>query len=242
MTTLSEAHRQAQVRVGISTVLAIRQSWKLLDPADIDGTLPGWLAVASPIVTAHHDTSARLAARYYSLLRSARGHGTDFEPRPATPPPARLVSGALVLTGVTMLRRATLAGPPAPTQVTAAGDSAASTAMYYAQQGGRETITTAAATDPKAIGWARSTSGEACAFCALLASRGPVYRSEDSGGFEAHPGCSCSAEPVFSRDDPWPAGSREYRDAYRQVAKGEKDPLNAFRRHLAAQRRETADA
>lgn len=39
--------------------------------------------------------------------------------------------------------------------------------------------------------WARRTNGEACAFCAVLASRGAVYGVKY---FEAHNHCDCSAE------------------------------------------------
>lgn len=39
--------------------------------------------------------------------------------------------------------------------------------------------------------WARRTNGEACAFCAVLASRGAVYGVKF---FEAHNHCDCSAE------------------------------------------------
>lgn len=39
--------------------------------------------------------------------------------------------------------------------------------------------------------WARRTNGEACAFCAVLASRGAVYGVKY---FQAHNHCDCSAE------------------------------------------------
>lgn len=47
------------------------------------------------------------------------------------------------------------------------------------------------------LGWARVLSGETnCAFCAMLASRGAVYKSEKTAGFEPHPKCDCHAELV----------------------------------------------
>lgn len=42
------------------------------------------------------------------------------------------------------------------------------------------------------LGWARVLVGEVnCAFCAMLASRGAVYKSEKTAGFEAHGKCDC---------------------------------------------------
>ena len=42
----------------------------------------------------------------------------------------------------------------------------------------RDTITTAALADDGANGWARHASANACAFCAMLATRGAVYKTQ----------------------------------------------------------------
>lgn len=106
--------------------------------------------------------------------------------------------------------------------------------------GGRAATLTSVATDQQAIGWARLTDSDPCAFCLVLASRGPVYKSESSAGFQAHDACACIPVAVFSKSEPWPGRAREYRRLYDQVAKGQKDPINALRRHLAAQKRDRA--
>lgn len=60
------------------------------------------------------------------------------------------------------------------------------------------------------LGWARVLAGETnCAFCAMLASRGPVYKSGVTAGFEAHDGCDCSATLVV-KNQPW-EGEAEWR-------------------------------
>ena len=47
------------------------------------------------------------------------------------------------------------------------------------------------------LGWARVLSGETnCAFCAMLASRGAVYRSSVTAGFRPHLNCDCHVELV----------------------------------------------
>jgi hypothetical protein len=134
-------------------------------------------------------------------------------------------------------------GPVKVKQVTAAsgGDiakaadegaaSVARAAVRLALDGGRETLLDTMRDDQRALGWARSASGNACAFCAMLASRGPVYK-EDSAGFQSHDGCGCTPEPVFDEDADWPAGSREYQQMWKDLTDGQSGPdaINAFRR------------
>lgn len=43
--------------------------------------------------------------------------------------------------------------------------------------------------------------GKTCAFCTMLGSRGPVYRSQESGLAGRHSHCDCSIEPVASEAD-----------------------------------------
>lgn len=108
--------------------------------------------------------------------------------------------------------------------------------------GGRATHLELVENDPEAIYWLRVTDGDPCAFCAMLSGRGPIYKSEASAstvvnprakrplGAEYHDHCACSAEAVFSKSQAWPGRGREFQELYRKYARGDKDPLNAFRR------------
>ncbi|MEZ5152115.1 VG15 protein [Rhodococcus zopfii] len=70
------------------------------------------------------------------------------------------------------------------------------------------------------LGWARVLTGrESCPFCAMLASRGPMYKSEQTAliasgargprrGEEFHDGCDCVAKLVYKGRD-W-EGRREF--------------------------------
>ncbi|WP_418345263.1 hypothetical protein [Rhodococcus pyridinivorans] len=64
------------------------------------------------------------------------------------------------------------------------------------------------------IGWARILTGrESCGFCAMLASRGPVYRSQATASSTAagrafHRNCDCIARAIFKGRD-W-EGREEY--------------------------------
>lgn len=64
-----------------------------------------------------------------------------------------------------------------------AGATAASAADRDALMGGRDLLEGMARADRAVIGWARITAPNPCDFCAMLASRGAVYRSEWSASF-----------------------------------------------------------
>lgn len=230
---LTEAHRLAQLRIGGQTVTQMLLAWPLLDPGDIDGTFSRWLQVVLAIIAGTRSTSARLAATYLSTFRVLE-LGVDappFVPRLAEAVPRQAVETSMVVTGPVALRGALGRGVLlAKAQETAQARSA-SAAMRHALNGGRDTIVGSVEADGQALGWARAASGRACAFCAMLASRGPAY-SETGVGFEAHDHCACTAEPVYRHDAAWPAGSQQYRGLWDKAASGTDDPLNSFRRAL----------
>lgn len=97
------------------------------------------------------------------------------------------------------------------------GDRAASTVERHVRNAAREAVSDAAEVAGNEIGWARVLSGaESCPWCAMLASRGPAYNSEESAGVvtqrsgrydsrEAkayHDNCDCIVVPVFD-GKPW---------------------------------------
>lgn len=124
-------------------------------------------------------------------------------------------------------RPETVAGEPVdettrttPHIVEEARKSASRAVSRHAQQPARETVKTFADGAGEEIGWARVLVGaRSCAFCAMLASRGPVYRSDKTalfrGGASAatyHDGCDCIAVLV-RRGTPW-----EGEDSYTKLS------------------------
>lgn len=94
--------------------------------------------------------------------------------------------------------------------------------------GGSDTITNEAKRSK--LRFARVTSGNPCGFCAMLASRGPVYWSEETASFEPHGGCSCQPEIEYGDGYEWPGNGRQYQDLWQQTG-----DLNSFRAELRAQ-------
>lgn len=229
---LTEAHRLAQHELGIQTVRQITTSWRLVDPRNLDDTVEAWLRAAVPAIRSQKAASARLAALYLRTYRSVELGPGRFVPALADSLDVRQAITSLTVTGPVKVKQATAHGIPLAQAGALGRDGAARAAMRLALAGGRATIVDSVRADSQALGWARATSGQPCHFCAALASRGPAY-SEESVGFEAHDGCSCTAEPVYSADADWPSGSRRYREIWDEATRGEPDQLNAFRRALA---------
>ncbi|MGV9818414.1 VG15 protein [Nocardia xishanensis] len=112
-----------------------------------------------------------------------------------------------------------------PVVVREVAERVSATLARHVQQAARDTIADTAEAAGEEIGWARVLSGaESCAFCAMLASRGPVYRSDKSAtsvvgrrgrprgsrnlGEAYHDHCDCEAILVRRGED-W-EGREEY--------------------------------
>lgn len=69
----------------------------------------------------------------------------------------------------------------------------------------RATLYESGRRDAVQVRWYRGTSANACAFCALIASRavGSMhYRSQETAGFDSHNNCRCFPVPVFGSEKP----------------------------------------
>lgn len=104
---------------------------------------------------------------------------------------------------------------------------------------GRDTILHNVQRDKQAKGWARVPEPGACYFCALLATRGAVYRSEGSADFQSHDHCRCHAEPVFTAYEP-SAQVRDWQVQYAQATAGVHGMKNLQRAWRAAYEGRTA--
>lgn len=232
---LTETHRLAQLRLGAATIRQLLAAWRILDLEDLDGTIAKWLRVVFPIIGQQRASSAQLAAGYLVTFRTLEvGADEGFVPSVSdVTMNAKALTTSMTVTGPVAVKLAMSRGL---TLAQAGGLGAARSAaagMRYALEGGRETLLETIRADDAALGWARAVSGRACAFCAMLASRGPVY-SKNTVDFKTHDHCSCSAEPVYERGGAWPAGSERYRDLWDQSTGGRSgaEAVKAFRTAL----------
>lgn len=108
-----------------------------------------------------------------------------------------------------------------------------------ALEGGTRELFAAIDNDPAPTRYARVTRPGACSFCLMLATRGAVYRTEDSASFRPHTRCTCDVEPVWNFYEA-PAHIRAAQALYAESTDSSMSPAeqrNAFRRALYAERK-----
>lgn len=140
-----------------------------------------------PIVGYYSDGSSALAADFYDDERDAAGARGRFAAEPVVNlREQKLYIGTAWATekGIDAIESAS---------------RLAQVIQFETARPYRDTITTNRHRDPEAVGWRRVSSGK-CKFCAMLASRGAVYR-EETARFAAHTNCHCTAQPVFTSND-----------------------------------------
>lgn len=111
--------------------------------------------------------------------------------------------------------------------------------------GGREPVKEIGLKDKRVLGFARiSKTGTPCSFCAMLISRGVVYKSARSAtltaeGKQYHPGCNCIEVEVYSieqfNEDPRFDQSRELAKEWPRATRGlrGKAAESAWRKFIA---------
>lgn len=247
----TQTHRRAQGTLATLVVRDVLELWSMLDPRRLDATTPAWLRLVLPLLDRHRETSARLASDYYQRFRAIEiPDAQPFIPAPRADLDAwrRPAEVSLLVTGPGTVKRLSGRGiDPDEAAISAAGPSVAAAAIRLVADAGRAELDDAIEDDPIALGWMRVTSATPCAFCAMLASRGPVYPSESAaldttrGGVREryHDGCLCTVEPVLDPATDWPDSSRRFADLWETTTAGKSGAAarNAFRRALQAEHR-----
>jgi hypothetical protein len=226
---------------------------------DRDETVSAWINLAVDLIVDWRAESAKRALAYYTAFRRIElpATRTAVEPQPfdparyegIAPPSLPQIRTSLLVTGPIGYRSRIVKGFTPTLARTTTFTAVSGAASRHVQDGGRRQLIGTANADEMAVGFSRVTDGDPCAFCAMLASRGPVYhnratasltteRSKRGPGEQYHDHCGCSAEPSFNRDTDWPARNRGFEQLWKDTTEGlsGKHALNAFRRALNAQK------
>jgi hypothetical protein len=218
-------------------ILALRQALRALW-ADLNGTDVGSLlrlrARAAVLVDRFALASASMAARNYDTERAAAGVLSSFTVALASGPDAEQVAKSLSWA----TRNLQVASPPSGVIQQAELDMEAA-ARRLVLNTGRQTTVQAVQDDRRARAWAREARPDCCAFCAMLASRGPVYKTEATASLRARDGqsyhdhCHCQPVPVFGQYEPT-AHARQWTADWQNLKRenGGSLSLNQWRRHI----------
>lgn len=236
---LTQQHRLRQLQVRAGVLRDLLPLWSMWTAADPD-SYRTFVAVAASLVVGGHDQSTVAAAAYWERFRVAENASGTVGAMRVDPPERARIAAALRATGLDATLRGIKAGfSPQAAQQNALVDVSGSVGRMVLR-GGNDTLVASVDLDGTAVGWARVTSGSPCAFCAMLASRGPVFKTDRGARFVAHDHDSCTVEPHYDGAE-WPGRAREFRAQWRQAQRqareaGEldrgtaNDALNAFRR------------
>jgi hypothetical protein len=170
------------------------------------------------------------------------------------------VQASLEVTGPINLKVKTARGKTPQQAAREALVDAAGAAARHVQDGDRTASIVNMRNDSLLKGWVRVTDSNPCSFCAMLASRGPVFRSQSftnarsrrnprnpgveflgAGSFKVHDHCACRMAPVYYTDAEWPGNARELNDLWQaNIAKrySGHEALKAWRRLYERRQRE----
>jgi hypothetical protein len=208
------------VQVGLSQSLATAASRIRLEPGS-----PEYLQALAALVSRYSMAAISLGHDYYLNARGHAGVTAPYRP-PITEPWADVA--------ITAYMRAVMED-----SANLAADLTR-TAQTLAVNAGTAQIFSSIEADPVRARWARVTRGAACSFCLMLATRGAVYRTEDTAHFRPHLTCHCDVEMAWSAQTYEPTA--QIRSAQSLYANSVEDGMttserqNAFRRALYAER------
>lgn len=227
------AFRAAQDFLMLMLLRDVLKVWGGLNLQDVRSSWPALRIAIAALVRERFGLSVAQAQAYYAEARKAAGILGSF-PAPSVPLPSpELIQAMLDSTGPYALLGRIKRSQPVPQAMQNTGVILSGAASRLVLNGARQAILQSVKDDAEAVGWMRVTAANPCSWCAMLASRGPTYRTEQSAGFKAHNLCRCSAQAVFSKRDAEALTDNPLRQQWDQATAGlsGKDALNAWRRY-----------
>lgn len=229
---LTERHRLLQVRLRAATLRDLLTLWGMVRPDDLQGTIGPFAKAGAIMVRAGRRASGAAAARYYAEFRRIEGVRGTTTVTPAASLEPGVGEGLLLGAGISGIVNARRRGATVEAATRNGFVKVGGSAAGLVLGGGRETLLDAISSDRQALGFQRVTSGNTCAFCAMVASQGVVFKDEAGADFQAHDHCGCTAEPAFEGSDLLPQNAK-FRQDWDDVTQGLSgtDALNAYRAH-----------
>jgi hypothetical protein len=192
---LQALHRQRQMAIGMAVSRSVAAVWdSRIRPIAMVDSWGSIRDIITSLISKFYQASASDSARFYGLMRAISGLPYVQASIPKLPPQELLKVVDSQALGTFFHQIKTVDEHMA---VQASGRAIEAASSRLALKGGRQAIVDAVHVDPMAVGWERIVSPGSCAFCAMLASRGAVYKTQHNADFQAHDHCHCTAQPIF---------------------------------------------
>lgn len=240
---ITAAYRERSREVSAAVEVQIAAAWRAFNPTDASASWPAVAKVARGLVLRGYGVQRALAVAYLRSHASVSGV-RDLAALAAPTITLDHVDTALRVTGPVAFKTAIADGAVPDKAAALALSQLTGAASRLSQLGGRATIDRTARESPVIVGYRREARAHSCYFCAMLASRGAVYKTESSakvrdvrggGSRRFHDHCRCSAEPLYGHEDE-PAHVAALSDRWAEVTAGKsgQDAVNAWRAAYAA--------
>lgn len=245
-----EDMRQQQIRNSVESVKVAIAIWP-----ELQRDQARWLSLLVQLVRRDKRRSAEIGRRYMQAYRVVERVPGTFDPALPGDLNEEQIISSMIVTGPKALERAARnAGLDRVPHNSGAGkvirDNHARAVQRHVLNGGREVVDDVLRRDPARSGYMRLTDGNPCYFCAMLASRGPVYQEDSfddsdprfsgAGDQKVHDGCGCTLIPIYGSGSVALNQFKEYERLWQ--ATGQKssgrDAVNRFRRAYQQQQRE----
>jgi hypothetical protein len=251
--TLTRLHDQKQEQIAAVLAGAMVKLWPIISKDPSDRNVQRWLAQVLSAIRAQRFKSASLAQSYFGAYRLLElGSGAErFFPSIAGAINEEQVITSMMVTGPVKLRKdldKAIANVEDMQNIQTLNQGAA---IRHTLNGARDTIDNGLQNDKLVRGFVRITDSDPCFFCAMLASRGPVY-SDDSfeesdprfqgpGNHKVHDSCACMVRAVYKGGEPFPGRAKEFDALWKEASRVNRgDTLGEFRRMYERARREAA--
>lgn len=234
---LTEEYRQRAETVRKAATRDLLRLWPMLDVNNLDHSWPALQRALELMVQDHRHKVAQAAKNYLTTFALIEDRAGDLDVLLASRADPVALRTSLLVTGPIRVKENVSRGATATLATGRALVAVTGVVSRAVLNGGRQTIIDTVGADRDALGWMRVTHGKTCAFCAMLASRGPVYKTRSTAGdprgrpARFHDHCDCTVEPVFSTAQEIPEASQQFDELWAASTAGLSgaDARNAFR-------------
>lgn len=197
-TDVAWRYRHDQRQMGARMVRDLRRVWPALDFTRLDATYPVWSYAVEQVVGHYEGQSIESTRNYLETFYTQQGITGRPAPFVTVPrAPHEQLDTLLHSQAVASIKASTAMGSPVAMTMDRTLSTTSLSMVRVVRDRSREYVRQTSLTDDRLGGWMRIGTGDTCAFCQMLLSRGAVY-SESTVRFASHLNCNCEVQPAYS--------------------------------------------